>query len=123
MSGKEHAVLRIPALFDNETNIDRLLEWMSAIHIMEPDHSDQIMLFDEVGIASPAMFLIGTHADKLRKGRGLLKRQDKLMQQKVKGTVLAKHIIWASKKRNRMCFYVDNTLTNPRTGKVDEQVQ
>jgi hypothetical protein len=119
---RKGTVLHIPTFFDNETNIDRLLEWMSAIHIMEPDHSDQIMLFDEVGIASPAMFLIGTHADKLRKGRGLLKRQDKLMQQKLKGTVLAKHIIWASKKRNRMCFYVDNTITNPQSGRVDPQV-
>ena len=112
-------IVRIP-LFDNETNFDRLLEWMSSIHIMEPDHSHRIMLFDEVGIASPAMFLVGTHADKLREQPGLLERQDELMRNKLEGTVLAKHIIWASK--DRMCFYVDNTLTDPKRGTVDPQV-
>ena len=112
-------VIHIP-LFDNETNFDRLIEWMSAIHIMEPDRSHRIMLFDEVGIASPAMFLVGTHADKLREQPGLLERQDKLMRKKLEGTVLAEHIIWASK--DRMCFYVDNTVTDPQSGTVDPQV-
>ena len=108
-------------LFDNETNFDRLLEWMSAIHIMEPDHSLRIMLFDEAGIASPAMFLVGTHADKLKEQPGLLERQEELLKQKLEGTVLAKHIIWASK--DRMCFYVDNTITDPQEGIVDPQVR
>ena len=112
-------IVHIP-LFDNETNFDRLLEWMSAIHIMEPDHSHRIMLFDEVGIASPAMFLVGTHADKLKEQPGLLERQEELMRNKLEGTVLAEHIIWAS--RDRMCFYVDNTLTDPQSGTVDPQV-
>ena len=112
-------IVHIP-LFDNETNFDRLLEWMSAIHIMEPDHSHHFMLFDEVGIASPAMFLVGTHADKLREQPGLLERQDELMRNKLEGTVLAKHIIWASK--DRMCFYVDNTVTDPQSRTVDPQV-
>ena len=106
---------------DDETNFDRLLEWMSAIHIMEPDHSLRIMLFDEVGIASPAMFLVGTHADKLKEQPGLLERQEELLKQKLEGTVLAKHIIWASK--DKMCFYVDNTLTDPQEGIVDPQVR
>ena len=105
-------IVRIP-LFDDETNFDRLFEWMSAIHIMEPDHSHRIMLFDEVGIASPAMFLVGTHADRLSEQPHLLERQDEFMRKKLEGTVLAKHIIWASKDKNRMCFYVDNTLTDP----------
>ena len=113
-------IVHIP-LFDNETNFDRLLEWMSAIHIMEPDHSHRIMLFDEVGIASPAMFLVGTHADELREQPGVLERQDELMRNKLEGTVLAEHIIWAS--RDRMCFYVDNTLTDPQSGTVDPQVR
>ena len=112
-------IVQIP-LLDDETDFDRLLEWMSAIHIMEPDHSLRIMLFDEVGIASPAMFLVGTHADKLRKQSGLLERQEELLKTKLGSTVLAKHIIWASK--DRMCFYVDNTRTDPRRGRVDPQV-
>ena len=112
-------IVHIP-LFDDETNFERLLEWMSAIHIMEPDHSHRIMLFDDIEIASPAMFLVGTHADKLREQPGLLERQDELMRNKLEGTVLAKHIIWASK--DRMCFYVDNTLTDPQSGTVDPQV-
>ena len=88
---------------------------------MEPDHSHRIMLFDDIGIASPAMFLVGTHADKLREQPGLLERQEELMRNQLEGTVLAKHIIWASK--DRMCFYVDNTLTNPQNGRVDSQVR
>ena len=113
-------IVHIP-LFDDETNFDRLLEWMSAIHIMEPDHSRYFMLFDDIGIASPAMFLVGTHADKLREQPGLLERQDELLRNKLEGTVLAEHIIWASK--DRMCFYVDNTLTDPQNGTVDPQVR
>jgi hypothetical protein len=35
--------------------------------------------------------------------------------------VLAKHIIWA--QSGKMCFYVDNTVTNPQSGRVDPQVQ
>ena len=31
------------------------------------------------------------------------------------------HIIWASKDK-RMCFYMDNTLTDPGIGTVDPQV-
>ena len=89
-------IIHIP-LFDDETNFDRLLDWMSAIHIMEPDHSHHIILFDEEGIVSSAMFLVGTHADKLREQPGLMKRQDEFMKKKLEGTVLAKHIIWASK--------------------------
>ena len=116
---KEGKIVHVP-LFDDETNFDRLLEWMSAIHIMEPDHSHRIMVFDEVGIASPAMFLVGTHADKAREQPGMLETQDELMRKKLEDTVLAEHIIWASK--NRMCFYVDNTLTNPQRGRVDPQV-
>jgi acyl-CoA-binding protein len=95
---------------------------MSAIHIMEADHSHEIMLFEEVGIASPAMFLIGTHADKLKEKPGLLERQEELLKKKLEDTVLANHVIWASKANNRMCFYVDNTLTNPSTGTVDAEV-
>ena len=128
LDGKTPSVFRVRKgeivhmpLFDNETNFDRLLEWMSAIHIMEPDHSHCIRLFDDIEIASPAMFLVGTHADKLRYKRGLLKEQDMLMRKKLEGTVLAEHIIWASK--DRMCFYVDNTLTNPHNGRVDPQVR
>ena len=128
LDGKTPSVFRVRKgevvcipLFDNETNFDRLLEWMSAIHIMEPDHSLRIMLFDEVGIASPAMFLVGTHADKLKEQPGLLERQEELLKQKLEGTVLAKHIIWASK--DKRCFYVDNTLTDPQEGIVDPQVR
>ena len=128
LDGKTPSVFRVRKgeivhmpLFDNETNFDRLLEWMSAIHIMEPDHSHRIRLFDDIGIASPAMFLVGTHADKLRCKRGLLKKQDMLMRKKLEGTVLAEHIIWASKYR--MCFYVDNTMTDPHNGLVDPQVR
>ena len=128
LDGKSPTVFRVRKgeivqirLLDDETNFDRLLEWMSAIHIMEPDHSLQIMLVDEVGIASPAMFLVGTHADKLREQPGLLERQEELLKTKLGSTVLAKHIIWASK--DRMCFYVDNTLTDPRRGRVDPQVR
>ena len=130
LDGKTPSVFRVRKgetvsipLFEDETNFDRLLEWMSAIHIMEPDHSHRIMLFDEVGIASPAMFLVGTHADKLREQPGLLERQDELIRKKLEGTVLAKHIIWASKDKGRMCFYVDNTLTHPQSGTVDSQVR
>ena len=114
-------IIHIP-LFDDETNLDRLLEWMSAIRIMEPNHSHRIMLFDEEGISSPAMFLVGTHVDKLREQPGLMKRQDEFMKKKLEGTVLTKHIIWASKQDKRMCFYVDNTLTYPGRGTVDPQV-
>ena len=59
---------------------------------MEPDHSHRIMLFDEEGIASPAMFLVGTHVDKLRKQPGLMKRQDEFMRKKLEGTVNAYHM-------------------------------
>ena len=114
-------IVHIP-LFDDETNLDRLLEWMSAIHVMEPDHAYRIRLFDEVGIASPAMFLVGTHSDKLRSQPGLLERQDKLIRKKLENNVLAKHIIWASRDEDRMCFYVDNTMTDPQSGTVDPQV-
>ena len=127
LNGKTPSVFRVRKgeiicvpLFDDETNFDRLLEWMSAIHIMEPDHSHHIMLFDEVGIASPAMFLVGTHADELREQPDLLERQDDLMKKKLEGTVLAEHIVWASKQR--MCFYVDNKMTDPQNGIVDPQV-
>ena len=112
-------IVQVP-LFDDETNFDRLFEWMSAVHIMESDHSHRIMLFDVVGIASPAMFLVGTHADKLREQPGLLERQDELMRHQLEGTVLAEHIVWASV--DRMCFYVDNTQTDPQSGTVDPQV-
>ena len=104
----------------DETNFDRLLEWMSTIYAMEADHSHHIILFGEVQKALPVMFLVGTHADKLREQTGLLEREEGLMRKELEGTVLAEHIIWASK--DRMCFYVDNTLTDLQSGAVDDQV-
>ena len=107
--------------FGNQTNYDRVEEWISAIHIMEPAVSRRIMIFEEEGIASPAVFLVGTHADEAEKQPGLLDKQDEFLRNKLKHSVLARHIVWASPKQ-RMCFYVDNTLTNPSSGKVDPQV-
>ena len=107
--------------FDKEvTNYDRLEEWIAAIHIMEDDQSRPTIVFEGQGILSPAMFLIGTHADELKEQPGLLERQESFLRSKLEGTELCKHIVWASK--DRMCFYVDNTLTNPDTGVVDPQV-
>ena len=103
-----------------ETNYDRVEEWVSAIHIMKPSNSRRIILFEEIGIRSPAVFLVGTHADELKDQPGMLERQDKFMRSKLEGTVLSEHIVCASK--DRMCFYVDNTVTDPQSGTVDEQV-
>jgi hypothetical protein len=50
---------------------------MSAIDIMESDYSQQMVLFDELKVALLVMFLVGTHADQLRKQSGRLKRQEK----------------------------------------------
>ena len=115
-----HGEIVHTSLFDDETNLDRLLEYMSAIHIMEPDQSHRAIKFDEARKALPIMFLVGTHADKLREQPDLQDRQDELIRKRLEGSVLAKHIIWASKAR--MCFYVDNTLTDPQNGTVDSQV-
>jgi hypothetical protein len=73
---REGEIVRI-TLFDIETNFDRLFEWMSAIDIMESDYSQQMVLFDELKVALLVMFLVGTHADQLRKQSGRLKRQEK----------------------------------------------
>ena len=108
------------SLPNDETNYDRLEEWVSAIHIMEPSNSRCIILFEKVGIRSPAVFLVGTHADELKDEPGMLERQDEFLRKKLEGTVLAEHIVWASK--NKMCFYVDNTVTDRQNGTVDEQV-
>ena len=105
-------IIDIP-LFDNETNFDRLEEWVSGAHIMEGDQSRRFMILEKVEIRSPAMFLVGTHADELKEQPG--------MMEKLEGTVLAEHIIWASK--DVMCFYVDNTVTDPDSGVVDPQVK
>ncbi|XP_062504591.1 uncharacterized protein LOC134181346 isoform X1 [Corticium candelabrum] len=111
--------IQIP-LFNNETNFDRLEEWMSGVHIMEPDQLRRFIIFENVGIRSPVMFLVGTHADMLREEPGMLEEQDKFIRKKLEGTVLAEHVIWASK--DVMCFYVDNTLTDVDSGVVDPQV-
>ena len=113
-------IIHIP-LFDNETNFDRLEEWVSGVHIMEGDQSRRIMIFEKVGIRSPAMFLVGTHADELKEQPGMMEKQDAFIRKKLEGTVLAEHIIWASK--DVMCFYVDNTVTDPDSGVVDPQVK
>ena len=105
---------------DNETNYDRVEEWVSAIHIMETDDLRQTVLFEEMRIALPVIFLVGTHVDILVQQGGSVKTQDDFMRKKLEGTVMAKHIVWASKYR--MCFYVDNTLTNPDNKVVDPQV-
>ena len=106
---------------DNETNYDRIEEWVSAIHVMETDDLRQTVLFEEMGIALPVIFLVGTHVDVLVQQGGSVKIQDDFMRKKLEGTVMAKHIVWASKCR--MCFYVDNTLTNPDSAVVDPQVR
>ena len=116
---REGEVVHI-SLPHDETNYDRLEEWISAIHIMEFSHSRRIILFEKVGIRSPAVFLVGTHADELKDQPGMLERQEAFLRNKLEGTVLSEHIVWASK--DRMCFYVDNTVTNPQSGTVDEQV-
>ena len=113
-------IIHIP-LFDNETNFDRLEEWVSGVHIMEGDQSRRIMIFEKEGIRSPAMFLVGTHADELKEQPGMMEKQDAFIRKKLEGTVLAEHIIWASK--DVMCFYVDNTVTDPDSGVVDPQVK
>ena len=116
---KKGEIVHIP-LQNDETNYDRVEEWVSSIHIIEPSNSHRIILFEKVGIRSPAVFLVGTHADELKDQPGMLERQDAFLRNKLEGTVLSEHIVWASK--NRMCFYVDNTVTNPQSGTVDEQV-
>ncbi|XP_062512444.1 uncharacterized protein LOC134188264 [Corticium candelabrum] len=113
-------IIHIP-LFDNETNFDRLEEWVSGVHIMEGDQSRRIMIFEKEGIRSPAMFLVGTHVDELKEQPGMMEKQDAFIRKKLEGTVLAEHIIWASK--DVMCFYVDNTVTDPDSGVVDPQVK
>ena len=113
-------IIHIP-LFNNETNFDRLEEWVSGVHIMEGDQSRRIMIFEKEGIRSPAMFLVGTHADELKEQPGMMEKQDAFIRKKLEGTVLAEHIIWASK--DVMCFYVDNTVTDPDSGFVDPQVK
>ena len=113
-------IIHIP-LFDNETNFDRLEEWVSGVHIMEGDQSRRIMIFEKEGIRSPAMFLVGTHADELKEQPEMMEKQDAFIRKKLEGTVLAEHIIWASK--DVMCFYVDNTVTDPDSGFVDPQVK
>ena len=113
-------IIHIP-LFDNETNFDRLEEWVSGVHIMEGDQSRRIMIFEKEGIRSPAMFLVGTHVDELKEQPGMIEKQDAFIRKKLEGTVLAEHIIWASK--DVMCFYVDNTVTDPDSGVVDPQVK
>ncbi|XP_062512026.1 uncharacterized protein LOC134187874 [Corticium candelabrum] len=117
---EDGTIIHIP-LFDNETNFDRLEEWVSGVHIMEGDQSRRIMIFEKVGIRSPAMFLVGTHADELKEQPGMMEKQDAFIRKKLEGTVLAEHIIWASK--DVMCFYVDNTVTDPDSGFVDPQVK
>ena len=117
---EDGTIIHIP-LFDNETNFDRLEEWVSGVHIMEGDQSRRIMIFEKVGIRSPAMFLVGTHADELKEQPGMMEKQDAFIRKKLEGTVLAEHIIWASK--DVMCFYVDNTVTDPDSGVVDPQVK
>ena len=112
-------IVHIP-LFDDETNFDRLEEWVSGVHIMEGDQSRRIMIFEKEGIRSPVMFLVGTHVDKLKEQPGMMEKQDAFIRKKLEGTVLAEHIIWASK--DMMCFYVDNTVTDPDSGVVDPQV-
>ena len=102
------------------TNYERVEEWISAIHIMEAEPS-YFMIFENVGIRSPGIFLVGTHADVLRKEEGKLEKQDEFMKKKLQDTELSEHIIWASK--DRMCFYVDNSMTNADSGAVDPQVQ
>ena len=102
------------------TNYERVEEWISAIHIMEGEPS-YFMIFENVGIRSPGIFLVGTHADVLRKEEGMLEKQDEFMKKKLQDTELSEHIIWASK--DRMCFYVDNSMTNADSGAVDPQVQ
>ena len=108
------------SLFDDETNFDRLEELMSGVHIIEADHSRRIMIFEKEGIRSPPMFLVGTHADQLREQPGMMEEQDKFIRKKLEGTVLAEHVIWAS--QDVMCFYIDNTMTDPDIGVVDPQV-
>ena len=66
------------------------------------------------------MILVGTHADELKDQPGMLEEQDEFMRSRLEGTVLSEHIVRASK--DRMCFYVDNTVTDPESGTVDEQV-
>ena len=102
------------------TNYERVEEWISAIHIMEAE-SSYFMIFENVGIRSPGIFLVGTHADVLREEEGMLEKQDEFMKKKLQDTELSEHIIWASK--DRMCFYVDNSMTDADSGAVDPQVQ
>ena len=116
---KEGEIIRI-SQFDNETNFDRMEEWISAIHVIEPEHKHNTRLFEELGIASPAIFLVGTHADELGKQPGLLESQEAFLKKNLNNSELLDHIVWAS--QDRICFYVDNTITNPDSGTVDPGV-
>ena len=102
------------------TNYERVEEWISAIHIMEAEPS-YFMIFENEGIRSPGIFLVGTHAYVLRKEEGMLEKQDEFMKKKLQDTELSKHIIWASK--DGMCLYVDNSMMDADSGGVDPQVQ
>ena len=85
--------------FDNETNFDQVEEWISAIHVMELEHEHNTGLFEELGIASPAVFLVGTHADEMEKQPGLLESQEAFILTKLKNSDLFGHIVRASEDR------------------------
>ena len=67
-------IIYIP-LFHDETNFDRLEEWVSGLYTMEGDQTRRIMIFEREGIRSPPMFLVGTHADKLKEEPGMMEKQ------------------------------------------------
>eukprot|EP00118_Oscarella_pearsei_P023929 m.293732 g.293732 ORF g.293732 m.293732 type:complete len:1094 (+) comp40740_c0_seq29:402-3683(+) len=94
-----------------ETYYDRLEEWISAIHLMQPPDERTVLHRGSSEHESPLVFLVGTHKDKALETPGLLKKQDDFLRRKLEGKSFWKHVVEASK--DCVFFAVDNTKSDP----------
>eukprot|EP00118_Oscarella_pearsei_P022833 m.267433 g.267433 ORF g.267433 m.267433 type:complete len:835 (+) comp40513_c0_seq8:477-2981(+) len=108
----------------NETNYDRLEEWISAICLMRGPEQRKLIKHDRMNYEEPLIFLVGTHRDQIKgtpeEVELFLEQQNEYLEKRFKGKGFLPHIIPATD--TRYFYAVDNTLSDPGKGKEDEEV-
>ena len=98
--------------FPGKTYYDRLEEWISAVYLMEPPDNRKVFYDRGNRCETPSVLIVGTHKDKAELVPGLLERQNKYLEERLKGKSFWKHVVEASE--NRVFFAIDNTKSDPQ---------
>ena len=102
-----------------ETCYDRLEEWISAAHLMQPPDSRTVYEDEKGELVCPVVFLVGTHKDKV--SFEFLEKQNSYLLSRLRGKAFWGNIVPAS--QSRLFFAVDNTKSDPsKPDDEDEEV-